>query len=224
MKQFLAVSAIGKDRPGLAHDLVRTISECGTSINDSRMLPLGGEFAMQLLVSGNWHGIARVESELGRLAEAANLSLHMRRTEPRPLREDHIPYSIDVIGPDHPGIVTGLAGFLTARSIEIAEVLTRAYAASQTGAAMFAVQMMINVPAKVPIAHLREELGDEQVRPDSVADVRSMAGALQYGEQRGGRVEVAGGGAVIDGGVIDDACAAGRAWPKPSFVGACAAT
>lgn len=157
MKQFLAVSAIGKDRPGLAHDLVRTISDCGASINDSRMLPLGGEFAMQLLVSGNWHGIARVESELARLAEAAGLSLHMRRTEPRPLREDHIPYSIDVIGPDHPGIVAGLAGFLTARNIEIAEVMTRAYAASQTGAAMFAVQMMINVPAKVPIAHLRED-------------------------------------------------------------------
>lgn len=157
MKQFLAVSAIGKDRPGLAHDLVRTISDCGASINDCRMLPLGGEFAMQLLVSGNWHGIARVESELTRLAEAANLALNMRRTEPRPLREDHIPYSIDVIGPDHAGIIAGLAGFLTARSIEIAEVLSRAYAASQTGAAMFAVQMMINVPAKIPLAHLRED-------------------------------------------------------------------
>ena len=75
MKQFLAVSAIGKDRPGLAHDLVRTISECGASINDSRMLPLGGEFAMQLLVSGNWHGIARVESELARLADSSASSL-----------------------------------------------------------------------------------------------------------------------------------------------------
>lgn len=157
MKQFLAISAIGKDRTGLAHDLVRTISDCGASINDSRMLPLGGEFAMQLLVSGNWHGIARVESELARLAEAAGLSLNLRRTEPRPLREDHIPYSIDVIGPDHPGIVAGLAGFLTARNIEIAEVLTRSYAAAQTGAAMFAVQMMINVPARVTIGHLRED-------------------------------------------------------------------
>jgi glycine cleavage system transcriptional repressor len=157
MKQFLAISAIGKDRPGLAHDLVRTVSDCGASITDSRMLPLGGEFAMQLLVSGNWHGIARVESELTRLAEASGLALHLRRTEPRPLREDHIPYSIDVIGPDHSGIVAGLAGFLTARSIEIAEVQTRGYAAAQTGAAMFAVQLMINVPVRVTIGHLRED-------------------------------------------------------------------
>jgi glycine cleavage system transcriptional repressor len=83
MKQFLAISAIGKDRPGLAHDVVRTISDCAASINESRMLPLGGEFAMQLLVSGNWHAVARVESELMRLAESAGLALHLRRTEQR---------------------------------------------------------------------------------------------------------------------------------------------
>jgi len=157
MKQFLAVSALGKDRPGLAHDLVRTISECGASISDSRMLPLGGEFAMQLLVTGNWHAMARLESELVRLGEAAGLALHMRRTDPRALREDHIPYSIDVIGPDHQGIIAGLAGFLTARQIEIAEIASRSYVAAQTGAAMFAVQMMINVPARQPVAQLRED-------------------------------------------------------------------
>lgn len=157
MKQFLAISAIGKDRPGLAHDVVRTIADCGASINDSRMLPLGGELAMQILASGNWHAVARVESELARLAEAGGLALHLRRTEPRGLREEHIPYSIDVIGPDHAGIVAGLAGFLTARSIEIAEVASRSYVAAQTGAAMFAVQMMINVPSRLPVAQLRED-------------------------------------------------------------------
>ena len=157
MKQFLAISAIGKDRPGLAHEVVRTIADCGASINESRMLPLGGELSMLILVSGNWHAVARVESDLVRLAETAGLELHLRRTEPRPLREEYIPYSIDVIGPDHVGIVAGLAGFLTARQIEIAEVASRSYAASQTGAAMFAVQMMINVPSKLPISQLRED-------------------------------------------------------------------
>ena len=157
MKQFLALTAIGKDRPGLAHEVVRTISDCGASISESRMLPLGGEFGMLVLVTGNWHAIARLESELVRLAESTGLALQVRRTEPRALREDHIPYSIDVIGPDHPGIVAGLAGFLTARHIEIAEVASRSYAASQTGAAMFAVQMMINVPSRQPISQLRED-------------------------------------------------------------------
>ena len=115
-------------------------------------IPLGGEFGMLILVTGNWHAIARLESELARLGESAGLSLQVRRTEPRALREELIPYSIDVIGPDHAGIVSGLAGFFTARHIEIAEIVSRGYNASQTGAAMFAVQMMINVPARAPVA------------------------------------------------------------------------
>jgi glycine cleavage system transcriptional repressor len=157
MKQFLAVTAVGKDRPGLAHELVRTISDCGANVQESRMLPLGGEWAMQLLVTGNWHSVARVESELARLAEGSGLALQLRRTEARATREDHIPYSIDVIGQDQPGIVAGLAGFFTARHVEIAEIASRCYVASQTGATMFAVQMMLNVPAKQPVAQLRED-------------------------------------------------------------------
>lgn len=152
--------AIGKDRPGLANDLVRTISDCGAGISESRMLPLGGEFAILLLASGNWHAMARLESELTRLAETTGLVLTLRRTEARGLREDHIPYSVDVIGPDHEGIVAGLTGFFLGRSIEIGEVATRSYVASQTGAPMFSVQMMVNVPTRVHIAQLREEFMD----------------------------------------------------------------
>lgn len=160
MKQFLAVMAVGKDRPGLAYEIVRTISDCGASLAESRMLPLGAEFAMQMLVSGNWHAVARLESELTRLAESSGLALTLRRTEPRGLREDHVPYSVDVIGPDQVGIVSGLAGFFASRQIEIGEVATRAYMAQQTGAAMFAVQMSINVPTRLHIAQLREDFMD----------------------------------------------------------------
>ncbi len=160
MKQFLAVMAIGKDRPGLANEVVRTIADCGAGISESRMLPLGGEFAILLLASGNWHSMARVESELARLAESTGLVMTLRRTEARGLREDHVPYSVDVIGPDQGGIVAGLTGFFLGRSIEIGEVATRSYVASQTGAPMFSVQLMVNVPTRVHIAQLREDFMD----------------------------------------------------------------
>ena len=58
MKQHLAVSAIGSDRTGMVHDLTRVISDCGGSISESRMASLGNEFAMLVLVSGNWHSSA----------------------------------------------------------------------------------------------------------------------------------------------------------------------
>src|SRR5215472_15019125 len=75
MKQHLAVSAIGSDRTGMVHELTRVISESGGNISESRMANLGTEFAMLLLVSGNWHALAKLETELKRLAETSNLSI-----------------------------------------------------------------------------------------------------------------------------------------------------
>jgi glycine cleavage system transcriptional repressor len=160
MKQHLAVSAIGNDRTGMVHELTRVISDCGGNIAESRMAALGSEFAMLLLVSGNWHTLARIESELARLAETAALSVHVKRTEPRPARADMLPYSVDIVSLDQTGIVAGLSGFFASRGIDICEVSTRSYAAAHTGAPMFAVQLVINVPGKLHVAQLREEFMD----------------------------------------------------------------
>ena len=71
-----------------------------------------------------------------------------------------MPYSIDVVCLDQSGIVAGLSGFCASRGIDIAEVSTRTYPAAHTGAQMFAVQMIINVPKRLQLAHLREEFMD----------------------------------------------------------------
>ncbi|HEX4023665.1 MAG TPA: ACT domain-containing protein [Steroidobacteraceae bacterium] len=160
MKQHLAVSAIGSDRTGMVRDLTQIISECGGNVAESRMAALGAEFAILLLVSGNWHALARIESELSRLADTGALILHVKRTEPRPTRPDMLPYSVDIVSLDQAGIVAGLAGFFTARGIDIGEVSTRIYAAAHTGAPMFAMQMVVQVPTKLHIAQLREEFMD----------------------------------------------------------------
>jgi len=157
MKQHLAVSAIGSDRTGMVHDLTRLVSECGGNISESRMAGLGSEFAMLLLISGNWHALAKLETELKRLADSSGLILHLKRTEPRSARADMLPYSIDVVCLDQSGIVSGLSGFFSSRSIDIAEVSTRSYPAAHTGAPMFSVQMIVNVPSRIHVAHLREE-------------------------------------------------------------------
>jgi glycine cleavage system transcriptional repressor len=160
MKQHLAVSAIGSDRTGMVHELTRIVSDCGGNVAESRMTALGAEFAMLLLVSGNWHALARIESELTRLAEGGALSVHLKRTEPRTTRTDMLPYSVDIVSLDQAGIVAGLSGFFAARGIDISDVSTRAYAAAHTGAPMFSTQMVVQVPTKLHIAQLREEFMD----------------------------------------------------------------
>ena len=134
MKQHLAISAIGSDRTGMVHDLTRIVADCGGSISESRMTALGSEFAMLLLVSGNWHALARLETELKKLADTGSLSLQLRRTEQRSSRNDLLPYSVDVVCLDQTGIVSKLSGFFSSRGIDIAELNTRSYAAAHTGA------------------------------------------------------------------------------------------
>jgi glycine cleavage system transcriptional repressor len=68
-----------------------------------------------------------------------------------------MPYAVDVISLDTPGIVFSLANFFASRKIEIADVATRRYAAAHTGAPMFAVQMAVNIPASANLAQLRDE-------------------------------------------------------------------
>ena len=62
--QFIVISALGGDRTGLVFDLTRVVLDCAGNIVDSRMSAFGNEFAMLLLVSGNWHTLAKLETEL----------------------------------------------------------------------------------------------------------------------------------------------------------------
>ena len=156
MSQLIVISAVGPDRTGVVQDISEDILNCDGNIEESRMATLGSDFAMLLLVSGNWHTLNRLEKGLEKLRESG-LTYTIRKTEERRIKEDRMPYAVDVVSLDHQGIVYNLANFFASHNIEIADVATRSYAAAHTGAPMFAVQMSVNVPSSIHIAQLREE-------------------------------------------------------------------
>ncbi len=172
MSQLIVLSAIGSDRAGVVQDITEVILACGGNIEESRMTTLGAEFAMLMLVSGNWHTLDRLERGLQRLGDKDNLTYSIRETESRVEKQDRMPYAVDVVSLDHEGIVYNLANFFAARNIEIADVATRRYAAAHTGAPMFALQMAVNVPASVHIAQLREEFLEvcDQLNLDAILE------------------------------------------------------
>ena len=172
MSQLIVISAIGSDRTGVVQDLTKVILACGGNIEESRMTTLGSEFAMLLLVSGNWHTLSRLESGLEKLSTDSNLTFTIRKTDERPPKGDRMPYAVDVVALDQQGIVFNLANFFAARDIEIADVATRSYSAAHTGAPMFAVQMAVNVPSSVHVAQLREEFHElcDRLNLDAILD------------------------------------------------------
>ncbi len=153
----MAIAALGEDRPGIVNDLSLAIFNSGCNIADSRMTVLGGDFAILLLISGNWNNLAKLEGQLPKLQERLNLTITARRTEPRLEEVLLLPYSVEVIALDHPGIVYRLSNFFANRGITIHDLNTSSYAAAHTGTPMFAVNMTIDIPAEIHIGALRDE-------------------------------------------------------------------
>jgi glycine cleavage system transcriptional repressor len=157
MTQLIVLSAVGTDRTGIVQQITKVILDCGGNIEESRMTALGAEFAMLMLVSGNWHTLGKLESGLDKLTEDGSLIINLKKTGQAASKEDCLPYAADVVCLDHPGVVFGLADFFASREIEIADLITRRYPAAHTGAPMFAVQMTINVPGSIILSQLRDE-------------------------------------------------------------------
>src|SRR2546430_14730252 len=59
MRRWFALSAIGRDRPGIVADLAELIYECDCNLEDSSMTILGSEFAVLLLLSGEGDDVER---------------------------------------------------------------------------------------------------------------------------------------------------------------------
>jgi glycine cleavage system transcriptional repressor len=160
MESYLIITALGEDKPGIVACLSELVTECGCNIIDSRMTVLGGEFAVILMVSGKWNELAKLEDILPTTAQSLGLTIASKRTEPGKSAADLMPYTVEVISIDHPGIVYELAHFFSNRNINIHELNTTRYAAAHTGAPMFALHLTANIPATVHVASLRDEFLD----------------------------------------------------------------
>lgn len=125
------------------------------------MSVLGNAFAIILLASGNWNTIAKLEKALDHLSKSQSLIFTTKRTDrPSPVLNDRLPYVIDVIALDQPGIVHELAGFFAKRGVNIQNMSTTTYAAPHTGSPMFAMNMTIEIPGQSRLADLRDDFLD----------------------------------------------------------------
>lgn len=158
--EFLVLSALGSDRPGIVDQLAKAAAASSCNIEDSRMTVLGGEFAVLMLVSGNEQAIVAMERTVPAVGEKLGLMLLSKRTRPKAPQPAARPYRIDVTALDQPGLVHELANFFSSRHINIETLDTTTYAAPHTGSQMFGLQMTVNIPSSLQVAALREEFLD----------------------------------------------------------------
>ncbi len=122
-----AVSAVGRDRPGIVSAIAEGLLELEGNVEDSRMTILRGRFAVMLIVSlpeGQNGGalerrLAPVRERLG--LDALTVS-EVGELEAAGTSPSHV---ITVYGADHPGIVHTITAALAERGVNITDLQTK---------------------------------------------------------------------------------------------------
>lgn len=157
MPNHLIISAIGHDKPGIVQSLSKIVFDTGCNILDSRMMVLGGEFSVIMMTSGNWNHIAKLETAVKHGASDMDLTITLTRTESRETQPTLLPYMVEVVSIDHPGIVYQVTDFFSRHQINIEDLSSDSYHAAHTGTPMFSMNIAISVPSQLSISELRAQ-------------------------------------------------------------------
>ena len=137
--------------------VTRRVADSGCNMLDARLSTVGRDITLTALAVGSWDAIAKLESSLGRLEREDGLKLMWYRTGDKQVQTDLLPYIVEVVAADKPGITFQLADFFDRQGISIESLHCSRYRAMQTGADMYSAQVTIGVPARMHIAALRDD-------------------------------------------------------------------
>ena len=137
--------------------VTRRIADSGCNLVDARLSTVGRDVSVTALATGSWDSVAKLEAMLTRLEREESMKLVWYRTEAKVVQSNLLPYIVEVVAADKPGILFQLADFFDRQGITIESLQSTRYRAMQTGAEMFSAQVTIGVPANMHIAALRDD-------------------------------------------------------------------
>jgi glycine cleavage system regulatory protein len=155
MQTHVVMTIIGKDRTGLVESLARLVAEHGGNWLESRMCRLGGEFAGILRVQLPANRRAALEEELARVAD---LKIVFRSDEDATTATQPSLATLEVLGPDRPGIVREVTRALAAQGVNVEDLATECTSAPMSGEPLFQARAKLLLPAGVTVSALKQSL------------------------------------------------------------------
>ena len=147
MNKNLVISLIGHDRVGLVDQLTRLVVDARGNVEASRMVHLGGEFAILMYIT--------VAAELSeKFAKAVNafaadefkiIITETKQTDPSTYA-GWLPYRFEVTGADHEGIIHKISHYIANLGINIESMDTNIVKAPISGTPLFTLSAIIFVP------------------------------------------------------------------------------
>jgi len=133
MRRF-ALSAVGRDRPGIVAAVTRALLVHRVNIEDSQMAVLGGHFSMMLVLGAPDDvdpGALREELE-GAALDVGLASLNLDELGDEVAASPEATHVVSVYGVDHPGIVHAVAAALADQGTSIIDLRTQLAGSSES--------------------------------------------------------------------------------------------
>ena len=166
----VALTFIGKDRPGLIGEITRNLFENGCNIEDTTMTLLEGEFAMILIATLPGPAVEKkLEQAFSRLRPRLGLHYFLKAVPGGVVRGDKHPpgtevYVISVAGRDRTGIVYETSRLLAKYRLNITDLNSKIL--GKGNKSVFTMIMEADIPRRFNLKklepawrRLREELG-----------------------------------------------------------------
>ena len=171
-----ALSAIGRDRPGIVAGVSGALLEHGANIEDSRMAILGGHFTIMLIVSTPDDADA---DALARDLDAARGELGLGALTLEAVTDEHgftrpeASHVVTVYGADHPGIVHSVASTIADMGVNVIDVATHLVEA-EGEASIYAMMMEVDLPEDVAADRLEAALREVADREQLDLSIRAV--------------------------------------------------
>jgi glycine cleavage system transcriptional repressor len=162
MEKKFIMTAFGKDRSGFVADISRVIYENGCNLEDSTMTGISDEFALILLFSGREEGDLedQLAKDCRRLEREKGISAFIRpvsseTAEPKEVFSSH---TLHIEGLDQAGIVYKVSRYLADNNINIANLNSRMDCSPESGAAIYAMEIQIEISEGASLDNLEQGL------------------------------------------------------------------
>lgn len=174
-----ALSALGRDQPGMVAALTEAMLDHGVNLGDSQMTILGGHFAMTVVL-GAEDGLDRsaLEADLRAAGERVGVEmLALERIDDRISPAPEASHTVTVYGSDHPGILHALAAAVARHGYDITDLNTRLSLGENGDPPLYVLMMEVATPAghDEELASAMEEVAREQGVEVSVSPLEDDA-------------------------------------------------
>lgn len=175
MTNYLVLTVISDDKPGLVEVLAHTISAHGGNWLEGRMSHLAGKFAGILQVAVATEQQEALTQALHALS-GRGLTIVVESTRSVAKVSSQV-FNFSVVGPDRSGIVHEIARAFAGRHINMDELETDYSSVAGSGEPLFEATGLIEVPEAVNLEELLQHL--EVIADELALDIRLEAPTQQ---------------------------------------------